>query len=308
MRSTDRTKIHILYKTRDEPWGGGNQFLRALRKYLESKDAYAKDRQEADVVLVNSKDNLGEARTLGQVSVHRIDGMFSLTRKDGKKTDADVYDFAMNHADGVIFQSEWSRDEHKKNGLKINCDETVIHNCAELDISEDFCHPKTTEKTRLITTTWSTNPQKGFALYEYLDQNLDFDKYEYVFVGRSPIKFKNIQIVGARTTLGVFYELTSADIFINAEENGTCSNSLIEALKCKLPAVGLNSGSTPEIIKRGGELFNDKSDVIEKIEMVANNLQEYKKRIKVSSIETACGAYYDFMTRTYNRRRGSDGH
>ena len=34
-------KIHILYKFKSGPWGGGNQFLKALRTALTQKGVYA---------------------------------------------------------------------------------------------------------------------------------------------------------------------------------------------------------------------------------------------------------------------------
>ena len=39
-------------------------------------------------------------------------------------------------------------------------------------------------KVRLISTSWSDNPRKGRATYEWIDQHLDWSRYEYSFVGR----------------------------------------------------------------------------------------------------------------------------
>ena len=36
---------------------------------------------------------------------------------------------------------------------------------------------------------------KGFKYLKYLDDNLDFDKYKMNFIGNTPVKFKNINII-----------------------------------------------------------------------------------------------------------------
>ena len=51
-------KIHILHDFIDGPYGGGNQFLKALRQYFMDKDLYENDYETADAILVNSKDKL----------------------------------------------------------------------------------------------------------------------------------------------------------------------------------------------------------------------------------------------------------
>ena len=39
-------------------------------------------------------------------------------------------------------------------------------------------------KVRLISTSWSDNPRKARATYEWIDRHLDWSRYEYSFVGR----------------------------------------------------------------------------------------------------------------------------
>ena len=51
-------KIHILHDFVGGAWGGGNQFLKALRQYLMENGLYADHYQSADTILVNSKDHL----------------------------------------------------------------------------------------------------------------------------------------------------------------------------------------------------------------------------------------------------------
>ena len=47
-------KIHILFKFIEGPYGGGNQFLKALRDYFNEIGIYSEKPEEADIILFNS--------------------------------------------------------------------------------------------------------------------------------------------------------------------------------------------------------------------------------------------------------------
>ena len=46
-------------------------------------------------------------------------------------------------------------------------------------------------------------------------------------------------------------------------------------MSCGLPAIGLNSGGTPELINKGGELFDNQEDLKDKIDLVSKSLGSY---------------------------------
>jgi len=294
-------KVNILWKF-NTVGGGGNQFLRTLRRYFIDMGYYVEDPYKADVILVNSKDCLVEASVVKGVAknkiVHRIDGIFSLYRGEHERfNDTNVYNFAKTYADGVIFQSEWSKMASEKNGMAHHPIQTIIFNCADNRYFSRKSDRDENSKIKLITSSWSNNVKKGFGIYEYLDNNLDFNKFDYSFAGRSPIQFKNIKMEGILSSEELFNVLKTSDIFVTATEDDTCSNSLIEGLTCGLPAVVLNSGGSPEIVKGmgGGVVFESKVDVLEKINEVADNLDSYIKRIEPPSLNDIGGRYYDFM-------------
>ena len=153
-----------------------------------------------------------------------------------------------------------------------------------------------------IVNSWSNNVKKGFVIYKYLDENLDFDKYEYIFIGRTCVDFKNIKFMGILDKKELSDELKKAHIFVTATQYDTCSNSLIEGMSCGLPAVALNSGGSPEIVRSGGEIFNSNDDVIEKIDLVSSNIGEYRDKIDVSYIDEIGCQYYDFMRSVYEEQ------
>jgi hypothetical protein len=51
-------KISINNKITEGAWGGGNQFLKALRKYFIKQECYAESLEGADVILFNSHHEL----------------------------------------------------------------------------------------------------------------------------------------------------------------------------------------------------------------------------------------------------------
>ena len=153
------------------------------------------------------------------------------------------------------------------------------------------------EKIKLITTSWSPNWGKGFKTLQYLDQNLDFDKYDYEFVGQSPVGFKNIKYTKALPQEQLAERMKKCDIFITATENDTCSNSLLEALSCGLPVIGFDSGGTTELISSGGKVYNDLDQLIPLIDEVSSDLESFKSNIKVDDMKTIGNKYYEFINK-----------
>lgn len=150
--------------------------------------------------------------------------------------------------DGIIFQSNWRKKNNKKYfGISTKY-ETVVRNAPDNKIfnkvGKKVFNPK--EKIKLIATSWSSNWRKGFDIYKFLDENLDFSKYEMTFVGNSPIIFKNIKWIKPVPSKKLAEILKQNDVYITASQNDPCSNSLIEALSCGVPAVALNDGGHPE--------------------------------------------------------------
>jgi glycosyltransferase involved in cell wall biosynthesis len=154
----------------------------------------------------------------------------------------------------------------------------------------------------LIATSWSPNWKKGFDVYQWLDDNLDFNKYEMLFVGKSPVQFKNIRIIPPLSSEDIAEKLKESDIFIFASPIEACSNSLLEALHCGLPAVGPDQSSTPELIGKGGETFSKPAEVPHLLEKITKNYRKYQTSICNPSMEDVGKRYYDFMTRVESHK------
>ncbi len=301
-------KIYIEYKFFQGPYGGGNQFLKALKNSLIKKGYYSNNPKKADCILFNSHHNIQEVLRLklenqSKIFIHRLDGPIQLVRGNGHNLDPRIYILNNLIADGTIFQSKWSQKKNYLLGLKKNNFETIINNGADKDIFYRS-EPGNVElniknKVKLIATSWSENLNKGFHLYKFLDEYLNFNQYHMKFIGNSPIRFKNIQMIKPKESKKLANLLQRSHIYITGSKNDPCSNSLIEALSCGLPCVALNDGGHPEIVKNGGELFNNFNDCLKKIQLVRDNYKTYRDNIQIQHVDQVCELYYKFIKKIY---------
>jgi len=206
-------------------------------------------------------------------------------------------------ADATLFQSVWSQQQNHHLGLPENLPETVISNASEPSIfnrvgKSEFSMER---KVRLIATSWSKNWNKGFSVYQWLAEYLDFEKYEMVFVGNSPVEFKNIKHIPTLNSMELANKLKESDIYIFPSPIEACSNSLLEAMHCGLPAIAASGSSNPELVGKGGEIFSRPEEIPALLEKIIKNYHQYQANIAVPSIEEVGEQYYDFMTEVYNK-------
>lgn len=301
-------KIHILFTITDEPWGGGNQFIKLLKKYFIKKNIYSDNPEQSDIILFNSHQMIDKVAALKKQFpfkkfAHRIDGPIRLYNNISDPRDAQIYFANEIFADGTIFQSEWSKRKNEQLGLENTKPYAIIPNCSDFEIFSPSLEPEN-KKMRLISTSFSPNPKKGLDTYEYLDKNLDFQKFSYVFLGRllsdTEAKFNNIKNLGLKNSHQVADELRKSDIFITASQSDPCSNSLIEGLSCGLPALALNDGGHPEIIKKGGLLFEKRENIPNLLNQICQDISSFKSQIKVRRISETGGAYISFFEALLN--------
>lgn len=296
-------KIHILYELKDGPYGGANQFLKAVRGYFMEQGLYAQDMEEADAFLFNSCNDVevvirARKRYPNKIFIQRMDGP---SRVYNKKSD--MRDFIANTmhrviADATIFQSAYSRDMNHAMGLKPNHYEATILNAPD---SNKFYAPPdkkfpSGDRIKLVATSWSANMNKGFRAYEYLDRNLDFNKYEMCFVGNSPILFHNIRLIKPLDSKQLGDFLRGQDIYITGSAKESCSNALIEAMFCGLPSIAPRDGGNTEIVGRGGALFDQPEEIPALLEKITGSYDKYLSRIRLPNLEEAGAMYAEFIS------------
>lgn len=296
-RNNNEKLLTILFDFKEGAWGGGNQFLKHLRfglarigwtiTDLQSKIGYR--------VLINSflynefYDKFFLLNT--RFVLHRIDGPTDLIRGEKSDIDSKMYEVNRKYADITVYQSEWSLFKNLEMGF-VPVRPVLIRNTTNGNVfyrgNKSF---DKSNKIKLISSSWSGNPRKGGAVYKWLDENLDFTKYEYVFIGRLSEKVKNIIVVDPLPPEELSAALRESDIYITASENDPCSNALIEAIACGLPSIAANSGGHPEIIKFCGCLFDKPAEIPDLLERIIANYESYQNLCVVPSFEAVAHNY-----------------
>ncbi len=293
-------KINILTKLIDEPWGGGNQFLKTLKKEAIKRNEYD-NAENADIILFNGHHDLYRAMDLKNMYpkktfIHRVDGPMDYRGKKGEYLDRKIFFVNSLIADGTVFQSEWCR---KKTTQKFDIDEyEVIHNAPDPDIFYRKNYNETrlpsSKKLKLVAVSWSDNPNKGFDIYHYLDKNLDHKLYEMSFVGNCDKNFSRIKIFPPMNSMDLSAFLRSQDIFIFASKREACSNSLLEAIHSGLPCLARDASSNSEVMGNNGLLFSE-NNILEKLDQLSSILPTYLKKINVLSIHDIYEKYMSFF-------------
>ena len=172
-------KIAILYKFVKGPWGGTNQFLKALKEEFKRQNVYEKNPKQADVILFNSYPVRSEyffdqilklkQKYPNKIIIHRLDGPISMYRKKDKIIDKIIYLFNNLFVDGIIFQSTWCKEQNKKYFNIHSKYETIIYNATDSTIfnKNNKTELNQNNKIKLIATSWSSNLRKGFDIYKY---------------------------------------------------------------------------------------------------------------------------------------------
>ncbi len=282
------------------PFGGGNQFMLALRKWFGQQEGVRVVNNKVrgvDVHLLNAVrfdvDRVRRARSSRKVPVlHRIDGPISLIR--GKDRELDDLCFSLNKelASATIMQSIWTLQRSLELGYH-PVRPVVVPNAVDPDIFNP--HGRIpfdpSRKIRLISTSWSDNPRKGGAIYRWIESNLDWDRFDYTFVGRASESFQRIRQVEPVPSKELAELLRCHDIYITASSNDPCSNAVIEALACGLPVLYMNDGGHPELVGYGGLPFNDETDILPQLDKIAANYPIFRNLIMVPSLQEVAGNY-----------------
>ena len=201
MRRWRGAPIAMLHEFHRPPYGGGNQFLLALRAELERRGVpvgVGHVGPETQVVLFNSHhadiDDLRKIRRSDVRMVHRVDGPIGVYRGRDDGTDQKIWQLNHECADTTIFQSRYSLERHLAMGLEFR-DPHVIPNAA--DPTMFFAPPAHASSTplRVVASSWSDNPRKGGPTYAWLDAHLDPTQVAFTFVGRIAQTLPNSRVV-----------------------------------------------------------------------------------------------------------------
>lgn len=295
--------LSIFHEFEPPPIGGGHQFLRGFMKQAEMKGLRVENNmisRTTRACLFNSfnfsEKRLSRMKRDSVLYVHRVDGPVDVYRGRNDGVDKGIHIINQKIADKTIFQSHYSLKKHLELGMQFR-EPIVIMNAADPQIFHTRGRTafSRNRKTRLIAASWSDNPNKGTPAYQWLDEHLDWERFEFTFVGRIQMTFKNIRVISPVDSVRMAELFRGHDIYITASKNDPCSNSLIEALNCGLPAIYLQSGGHPEIVKQAGAGFEAADQIPTLLDELVNNYEKVQSLISVPSIQEVSEEYLKIL-------------
>jgi glycosyltransferase involved in cell wall biosynthesis len=299
-----RADLALFHAFAPPPTGGGHQFLRALVAELERRGLVVElNRISAGTktCLLNSFNfDFRRLRRFARDDVrfvHRVDGPIGTYRGFDDGTDARIAEVNRELADATIVQSRYSLEAHHALGIDLADPQLIVNT-----VDPALFHPPGVRdplggrRIRVIATSWSDNPNKGTDVYAWLDEKLDHDRYELTFAGRTDAQFRRIRTLGPIPLEPLAAELRRNDVYLAPSRNDPCSNALIEALACGLPAVFRASGGHPELVGDAGVPFDEPHEVPGALERLVAELDARRAEIRVAPLSAVADRYLEVLS------------
>lgn len=292
-------KISIDFKKISGPYGGGNQFVTSLERFLvERGHRVVFDLKDGDIDIIlmvspipgqqsgaysyldTEEYTQRNRRTLIVQRVNICDKGRGTRNLDGALRRANSV------SDYTIFISEWLHLIWQKQ-CWIKSPAIVIRNGADTDIFNSFNKSiwDGKEKMQIVTHHWSPNINKGHDIYEYVDRLLDRkpwrDLFEMTYIGNIPNNrtFKNIKILPPLSGGILAEKLKRHHVYITAAKFEAAGMHHIEAACCGLPLIYRNSGALPEYCAGFGISFDGEDIGVKLLEMY-DGYGKYSEAIK----------------------------
>ena len=286
-------KIFFNRVPRNEPYGGGNQFLVGIVNRLKNLGHNVVFHLEKDIDLIFMMDP--RPGDIGY-SLHHIAGykqhfpevkiLHRVNECDKRKGTNEIDNLlleGMRISTEVVFISEWLRGYFEDLGFKK--DSKIIYNGCDLShFKPETTRPKR-EKLKLVTHHWSDNWMKGFDLYTELDRYISKNpnsNLEFTYIGRYYKEYTPKATTILTPTFGsdLGDKLRDHDIYVTASKFEPCGMHHVEGSASGLPVLyHKDGGGINELCKNHGEEFDSFDHFLEKLELVHQNLDEYRQKI-----------------------------
>ncbi len=269
--------VAINLKPRSGSWGGANQWTSQLSRWLCYHGwEVCYDLKKVPDVIVMTHTGLAAGTSFGAEDVavlkkqhpripclHRIND--NDLRKESSQMDAFLAE-SNRVADHTVFVSKWLRDHHGARWFDLSTPHSVITPGADLR----FFHPLGTslptseEPLRLVTHHWSDNWNKGFDIYQQIDEwifKTDARNFELWVIGRWPkeIKWKSARTFPPASGAKLAELLRQCHGYISASRYEPGAMHVAEGLQCGLPLLYHpdTGGTVEQGVRYGMEIKND---------------------------------------------------
>lgn len=293
-------KVAIGTNIQDGPWGGGNAFAKNLSSFLRESGhevVYKLLDKDIDIILLTEPRKLSETSSFNHKDIkeylsvvnknaivfHRIN---ECDQRKGTNYINDYQIYSNIVSDVTIFVSEWLKDLYIKEGIRNKNLHTIMAGA-----NREFFNPKNLkvwnkkEKLKIVTHHWGTNKNKGYKIYEYIDQLISTEQWketiEFTFIGNLPknYNFSNSNILKPLYGNELADELKKNHLYITGSIFEPSGNHHIEAGQCGLPIMYIKSGGTTEYCDGFGIPYTI-DNLEEKIILFMKNSSKYYENMK----------------------------
>jgi glycosyltransferase involved in cell wall biosynthesis len=257
-------------------WGGGNQWLLQMVRYLNycGYEVCYDLSGDVDAIIINhggltGKLSFGVEEIAAYKKRHpRVRVLHRINDNDVRKK-TDEMDQRLARFDAVadftVFISEWLRDHHAAKWFDRAKPHCAILNGADPSVFHPVGSPtwKEGQPLRFVTHHWSDNWMKGFPQYRELDERIaagEFPQTELWIIGRWPaeIQWKTARTFPPAHGSGLAELLRQCHVYITASLHEPGGMHFIEGLQCGLPLIyHLDGGGIVELAQPYGMGFRE---------------------------------------------------
>ena len=252
-------KMYVNRAAVDGPWGGGNNFVKALYQYGKDYKFEVTNKldENTDVIFMIDPRPDQSGLSIREISEFKTFKpktklIYRINECDARKGDINKVDpiisYASNFVDLSVFISSWIKDYHLKEGWSCENNKVIFSGT-----NKDHFMPinKINDgKINLVTHHWSDNPYKGQDIYEMLDNWVSSNKdFSFTYIGRTKSDFKNTKVVPPTFGKDLGEKLGKYDVYISASRYDPGPNHIIESLACEIPTYAhSDSGGAVEMV------------------------------------------------------------
>jgi glycosyltransferase involved in cell wall biosynthesis len=169
---------------------------------------------------------------------------------------------AIKRADGVVFQSRWSR-KFATRMLRVSPQKSaVVYNGASRSVYRNAkaIDKRGFDKVFVTCANWRPNKRPASIIRSFIAANEKSSQRLGLFVlgkiSKIEIEHPNIVYFGSIRFDAVPQVLAASDFMVHICHLDSCPNAVVEGLLAGLPVLCNNIGGTPEIVGRSGIILN----------------------------------------------------
>jgi glycosyltransferase involved in cell wall biosynthesis len=325
--------LKIGFPISPEGRGGTRTWLRAFSNYCVSKghQVFFNHDEKVDVFITlayySPPNKLLELKARSTKIIYRMDGIYFnylVGSKEATKQYNDLLANSMKCADKIIYQSEFAKVMAKELFDGQELPGVVIYNGADTKKFKnegDILDRPIDKKIILSIAYWGTPLMAEYSINHIIkiaQQFKDMNNMEFWILGEAyphveelikKVNLSNItrfDLKNPITRENMPKYIRTSDLVLHTRPNDACSNLIIEAMNVGKPIVGLNLGSTPELLGDAGlrgeckPSFKHFPDIninsmVEQIKKTFDNYDYYCKKIKqrgsMFTLEKMCEKY-----------------